>query len=127
MAGISKLPDPSQQGIDSLFDDDADATAANDVMGGPCTLVSLTCVNADVGAVYVKLWDAGTAVVGTDDMDFQFYCAVGTTTIDFVLDGTYAGARFATGLCYAVTTDAGTAGNTSPATPVDLYLTIKDE
>lgn len=124
MAGISRLHDFAISGVDSAFDDDADATIVNNFAGGPCVLPSIFVDNAAYATkIYLKLWDAGTAVVGTDDPHYQFPIAANTSElITCIADGEESGFVFTVGMCYAVTIDAGTAGSTPPVTPPDIWF-----
>lgn len=124
MAGLSSFQNPKTLGTNLLFDDDADATSANNVDDGATTVRSVLVDNAGLAAiVYVQLKDSGAFVPGTDGPDYQWPVALSVEEeAVFLEDGDYAGARLTTGLCYAVTTDS--CGNAAPGVPPNVYFTL---
>lgn len=118
MAGRSAFLQADDIGVNLHFDDDADATPALNIDGGPTKLTVVTINNLSLASkVYFHAWDNGNPVMGTTPQDYQIPVAASSKqTVSFG-----AGVDFEA-LSYAVTTDKGTTANTSPATPPDAYL-----
>lgn len=103
-----------------LRDSDADATAEANVGPGAVTLYLIEINNANnaTTAVYLKCYNATSVTVGTTVPDIILRAAGGATVSVAIPEGIV----FGTGLSVACTTEAGTAGTTSPAS--DVVVTI---
>lgn len=116
MAGVSKIP--SGQSFGLSFDDDCDATPTQDIDSGPTTLFGGLVTNAVAAVEYLHLWNQRSPVMGTTPQDCQIPCPASDDFTFFVVEG----GRFDIALSYAMTSDKGTAANTSPAVPTDVRL-----
>ena len=122
MAGAAALQFPDILGVQSYFDDDADATVAKNVGGGPVRLYGVYVSNTAYAVkVYLKIWNHVNPVVGTTPPNIQIPVPV-SGVHSAIWKG---GLPLSVGLSYAVTTDAGTAGVANPATPPDVYFAFK--
>jgi len=116
---FSTLPGTIGAGV--VEDASANSTIQYDVTGGGAsTLFSVYIDNTNnTGWVYLKFYDATSGVtVGTTANEMQFACPNGVSR-QFNMP---AGIAFATGMSYAMTTEAGTAGTTSPSSAVPIRL-----
>ena len=114
---------------DLVIDTSAGATAVRHVFrsnavsestGLQFTSVRIDNSTAGDGAstVYLKIYDSFDPVVGTTDPEIIIKAPFGgTTTVDVS-----SGVSITNNVSYAVTQQAGTAGNTTPGTTVSLHL-----
>ncbi len=74
--------------------------------------------NPSAEKVYVKLWDAATATVGTDAVDCCLPCAAGSAVAYSIPDGL----DFDTDISSACVQEAGDAGTTAPSSAVTVKI-----
>lgn len=121
MAGLSMFHRAPQLGTNSIFDDDADTTATDNVDHGPTTLRKITGSSVNNAIVYLLLWDDTDPVVGTDAPDFQFPIPAGDSTLAVRTVMCGGDVVFDNGLSWAAATTGGTACTGDPTTPIDVY------
>lgn len=121
MAGTSALQFPDVLGIQSHFDDDADATVAKNIGGGPVRLYAVLVNNSAYATkVYLKIWNHADPAIGVTEPNIQ----VPITLSEWQSMEWKGGLPLSIGLSYAVTTDAGL-GVANPATPPDVWFVYK--
>ena len=111
-------------GLKIVRDADADGTIEADINGGAATLwlVLIDNTGNDTDNVYLKLWDAATATVGTTAPNMSVHAYAGQTITLACLP---AGVSFGTDISFAfVTNGGGTAGTSPPTNAVAVALVI---
>ena len=88
-----------------------------DIKAGPATLYGISIENGHGAAVYVKLYDARAATASV--VPHAIFMVPASVTRNFV---TPDGIPFTTALSARCVTESGTAGTTSPGSPVITRL-----
>lgn len=118
---ISQVSNPV--GTRIITDTDSDATSEDDVLSGAATVIKVEVDNSLNGTkVYTKLANNAAPTVGTTDPDIQIPVAAGEKATLAPQPG--SGIAFGTALSFWTTTEAGTAGTTSPANDVVVKITV---
>ena len=99
-------------------DDDAEATARNNVTGTPGTVYSVEVIGISGGDVYLKMYDSTSTVVGTTVPYMVLFCRQNTRYTCHIPNGL----SFASGISFAGTTEAGVAGTTNPGSSVIVHV-----
>jgi len=101
-------------------DINGNATAQANVLSGATTLYMVRIDNSSNSAetVYLKLYDATSATVGTTRPAGIFSCPASTSRQYSVPDGI----TFSSGITYAVVKTAGLQGSSNPSATVKVYL-----
>jgi|TARA_R110001583_G_scaffold66809_4_gene191646 hypothetical protein len=99
------------------------AVGDNNVSGGPAYLQMIEVDNASFGtSVYVKLYDASSAVAGTDSAEVVLFVKANSKrSFHF-----FPGLQFSTGLTMCTTTTAGQAGVTIPSDPPAVNMVLSE-
>jgi hypothetical protein len=99
------------------------AVGDNNVSGGPAYLHLVEVDNASFGTdVYVKLYDASSAIAGTDSAEIVLFVKANTKrSFQF-----FPGVHFATGLTMCTTTTAGQAGTTAASDPPAINMVLSE-
>jgi len=114
-------------------DEDANAVAVKDVLGGPCRLMALHVENEDKVLLYLKLFDNVNPTLGTTDPDDIFAIPAAAEDDPQIADKGSSrpiaefpnGKAFKNGLSVGLVTAAGTAGTTGPAEGVTITMIVK--
>lgn len=95
----------------------------NNITGGAAYIHSVEVNNAGFGTdVYVKLYNAASAVAGTDDADIILLCKANVNRVyNF-----FPGVEFRNGVTAICTTTLGQAGTTAPGTPPSVKFVFSE-
>lgn len=95
----------------------------NNVSGGAAYLHTAEVNNSSFGTdVYVKLFDASSAIAGTDTATLVLFVKANTTrTFQF-----FPGLQFENGVTLVTTTTTGQAGTTAPGTPPAVTMVLSE-
>tara|TARA_R110000787_G_scaffold14939_1_gene45949 strand:- start:262 stop:648 length:387 start_codon:yes stop_codon:yes gene_type:complete len=98
-------------------------TGVNNITGGPAYIHSVEITNAPFGTdIYVKLYNASSAIAGTDNADIILLCKANVNrTYNF-----FPGVLFANGVTAVCTTTIGQAGVTAPGTPPPVKFVFSE-
>jgi|TARA_R110002110_G_scaffold89030_1_gene231899 hypothetical protein len=105
----------------TIVDTDTDENAVFDITGGTGSIYYIEAVNAWSGSsVFLKIYDLNVVAVGTSDPIFVMKIPASTTKSVVIPDGI----PFTTGLSFAATDQAGSAGAGTPIPTNDLTVRI---
>lgn len=95
----------------------------DNITGGPAYLHSIEIDNTGLAAdVYTKLYDAASAVAGTDNAEVVLMTKASVKrTFNF-----FPGLQFSSGVTMVTTTTAGQAGVTAPGTPPVVRMVLSE-
>jgi len=100
---------------------DTDENAVADITGGTGSIYYIEAVNAWAGSsVFLKIYDLNVVVIGTSDPIFVMKIPASTTESVVIPDGI----PFTTGLSFAATDQAGSAGAGTPIPTNNLTVRI---
>lgn len=105
----------------TFIDKDANATAEVLLTGTPTGYGVEGDNSQNVDASFIKIWDATSASVGSDDPEFIIKVPESSVRRQ-PLGFPGSGHAFALGICVAVVTTGGTAGSTAPTNDVGLEV-----
>tara|TARA_R110000803_G_scaffold15895_8_gene43781 strand:+ start:1328 stop:1714 length:387 start_codon:yes stop_codon:yes gene_type:complete len=98
-------------------------TGINNITGGAAYIHSVEVSNSSFGTdIYVKLYNAASAVAGTTDADIILLCKANVNRVyNF-----FPGVLFANGVTAVCTTTLGQAGTTAPGTPPPVKFVFSE-